>query len=139
MGKPLEPKKATAANKVQFCAQSLAEKKAQDLVILDVRKLSSFADYFIICSGSSRRQVVALAQHLEETLARRGIKPLGIEGLAEGQWVLLDYNEIIVHIFYQPVREFYDLEGLWADAPRQLLEPTTDLTSETPAVQEYRA
>jgi len=139
MIKPLEPKKATAANKVQSCAQILSEKKAQDVVILDVRTLSSFADYFIICSGGSRRQVVALAQHLEEALGRGGIKPLGIEGLAEGQWVLLDYNEIIVHIFYQPVREFYDLEGLWADAPRQLLEPTTDLTSEGSAVREYRA
>ncbi|MBW1918541.1 MAG: ribosome silencing factor [Deltaproteobacteria bacterium] len=137
MGKPLKGIKATAGNKVQFCAQSLVEKKAQDLVILDVRSLSSFTDYFIICSGNSRRQVVALAQHLEEALRRLGEKPLGIEGLEEGQWVLLDYNDVIIHIFSQPMREFYDLENLWAEAPRQFLE--TGLTSETQSVGDYRA
>lgn len=106
------------------------EKKALDLVILEVKSLTSFADYFIICSGQSRRQVLALAQHLEEAMAKRGVKPLGIEGREEGQWVLLDFNDVIVHIFYQPVREFYDLEGLWGEAPRQLVEPTTGLAAD---------
>ncbi|MFP3868771.1 MAG: ribosome silencing factor [Desulfobacteraceae bacterium] len=139
MRKTLKERKLTAANKVQFCAQRLMEKKAQDLVILDVRSISSFTDFFIICSGDSRRQVVALAQHLEEVLGRQGEKPLGIEGRDEGQWVLLDYNDVVVHIFSQPMREFYDLENLWADAPRQPLEPDSPLTSEAQSVKEVRA
>lgn len=115
------------------------EKKALEPVILDVRTLSSFADYFIICSGRSRRQVLALAQHLEEALGKQGVKPLGIEGREEGQWVLLDCNDVIVHIFYQPVREFYDLEGLWAEAPQLFLEFPAELPLEDFSTREHRA
>ncbi len=85
----------------------------------------SFADYFLITSGGSRRQVLALAQHLQENLAKAGFKPLGVEGVEEGLWVLLDYNTLVVHIFFQDLREFYDLEGLWAEAPRTSWEPPT--------------
>ena len=92
--------------------------KAIDLVILEVKNLSSFTDYFIICSGNSDRQVQAIAAHIEEKLGKEGLRPLSIEGKREGRWVLLDYGDVVIHVFYQPVREFYDLERLWSDAPR---------------------
>ncbi len=106
-----------------LCVRTLSAKKALDIVVLDVRTMSSFADYFIICSGSSHRQVAALAGHLEEALKRRGIRPLGIEGSQEARWVLVDCNDVIIHIFHQPWREFYDLEGLWLEAPRAYPTP----------------
>jgi ribosome-associated protein len=99
--------------------RTLLEKKALDVVVLDVRSMSSFADFFIICSGSSPRQVAALAGYLEEALKRHGVRPLGVEGSQEARWVLVDCNDVIVHIFSQPWREFYDLEGLWLEAPRE--------------------
>jgi len=87
-------------------------------VILEVKKLSSFTDYFVICSGHSDRQVQAIAGHIEERLKEGNFRPLSVEGKREGRWVLLDYGDVVIHVFYQPVREFYDLERLWADAPR---------------------
>ncbi|MGB9698171.1 MAG: ribosome silencing factor [Thermodesulfobacteriota bacterium] len=104
--------------KAFLCARAALDHKAIDLVILSIQNLSSFADYFVICSGNSDRQVQAIAAHIEEKLAKEGLYPLGIEGKREGRWILLDYGEVVVHVFYQPVREFYDLERLWADAPR---------------------
>ena len=83
-----------------------------------MESLSSFTDYFVICSGNSDRQVQAIASHIEDTLAGIGLFPLGIEGKREGRWVLLDYGEVVVHIFYHAAREFYDLERLWADAQK---------------------
>ena len=93
-------------------------KKAINLVALDVQHLTSFADVFIICSGRSSRQVNAIAEHIQVDLKKQNIKPLSVEGVGDGQWVLLDYGHVIIHIFYDPVREFYDLEGLWVDAER---------------------
>ena len=90
--------------------------KAIDLVVLDISKLTSIADSFIICSGRSSRQVAAIAEFICIELKKQGIKPLSIEGMQEGHWVILDYGRVIIHIFHQPVREFYDLEGLWSDA-----------------------
>ena len=101
--------------------QAALGKKAIDLVALDVRKLSSIADVFIICSGRSNRQVVAIAEHIQVELKKHGITPLSVEGKRQGHWVLLDYGHVIIHIFYEPVRAFYDLEGLWIDAKR--IEP----------------
>ncbi len=89
-----------------------------NLVALDVHQLTSFADVFIICSGRSSRQVNAIAEHIKVDLKKRKIRPLSVEGVKDGQWVLLDYGHVIIHIFYDPVREFYDLEGLWVDAER---------------------
>ena len=74
-----------------------------------MKGLCSFADYFLICSGTSGRHVLALAEHLQEALGRAGVKPLGVEGLQEGLWVLMDYNDVVIHIFSQPLREFYNL------------------------------
>lgn len=110
--------------KAFLCAQAALDKKAVDLVVLDVAGLTSIADYLLICTGRSDRQVQAIAQSVDETLRRHGHRPGAIEGMTRGQWVLMDYNDVIVHVFYRPVREFYDLERLWEHAPRvQLPEP----------------
>ena len=107
------------------------EKKAYDLVLMEVRGITSIADYFIICSGRSDRQVQSIAQGIGENLGAMGTRPLAVEGMSRGQWVLMDFADVIVHIFYQPVREFYDLEGLWGHAPRvELPEPYSTLVSQ---------
>ncbi len=93
-------------------------KKAFGLVVLDVKELTSIADAFIICSGRSNRQVTAISEHILRDLKKKGIRPLNVEGLKEGHWVLLDYGDVVVHVFYESVRSFYDLEGLWIDAKR---------------------
>jgi ribosome-associated protein len=80
------------------------EKKAYDLVVLDVRERTSLADYFVICTGRSDTQVQAIAQSIAENLGKMGLRPLSIEGYAAGHWVLVDYGDVIVHVFYEPVR-----------------------------------
>ena len=103
---------------VLLCVNASLKKKAKNLIILNVKEYSSFADYFIICSGTSDRQVQAITASIQENLKEYGIMPLGIEGEKLGRWVLMDYEDVIIHIFYEPVREFYDIERLWSDAPR---------------------
>ena len=98
--------------------KAASEMKAKDLVVLDVADLTSIADAFIICSGQSNRQVNAIADSIVVSLKKQNIKPLSVEGTGEGHWVLLDYGHVIIHVFYEPVREFFDLEGLWVDAKR---------------------
>ncbi len=98
--------------------QAIKGKKVLDLVILDVRGLTSVADVFMICSGRSNRQVAAIADHIHQILKQHKIYPLSIEGKKEGHWVLLDYDHIVIHVFYEPQRQFYNLEGLWSDAKR---------------------
>jgi len=93
-------------------------RKAVNVVALDVRELTSIADVFIICSGRSNRQVSAIADHIVRELRKQKIKPLSVEGNSEGQWVLIDYGYVIIHVFFESVRQFYDLEGLWSDARR---------------------
>jgi ribosome-associated protein len=111
-------KDINSKEKFLLCVNAALTKKAQDLILLDMRKISSFADYFIICSAQSSKHVQGIVSFIEESLAKKGIYPLGIEGFIQGRWILMDYSEIIIHVFYQPVREFYDLEGLWSDAKR---------------------
>ncbi len=101
-----------------LCLEAAIEKKAQDPVLLELKGISSFTDYFLLCSGRSDRQVQAIAQGIEEALKKKGFRPLGQEGTAEGRWILLDYEDVVVHVFLDPVRKFYDLEGLWLDAQR---------------------
>jgi ribosome-associated protein len=100
----------------RLCAKVAVAHKAEEPVILNVAEMASFTDYFVILSGRSTRHVQAVAEHIEEALHEHDLKLMGAEGLAEGQWVLLDAGDVIVHIFYQPVRAFYDLEGLWSEA-----------------------
>lgn len=90
--------------------------KALEVVLMELGRHSSFADYFVICSGKSSRQVQGIADNLETSLKERGIRPLGVEGRGEGHWILMDYGDVIVHIFYEPVRTLYDLESLWSEA-----------------------
>lgn len=101
-----------------ICVKIASDGKGEDIVVLDVRKISSFTDYFVILSGRSTRHVQALAENLENELRSKRINTSRAEGLAEGKWVLLDFDDVIVHIFYHEQRDFYDLEGLWHDAPR---------------------
>ena len=98
-------------------------RKAIQVVILDVHELTSVADVFIICSGRSNRQVTAMADFIQQDLKKNGKKPLNVEGIKEGHWVLMDYGDVIIHIFYESLRKFYDLEGLWIDARRLSAEP----------------
>lgn len=101
-----------------LCLKVAIEKKAQDPVLLELKGIASFTDYFLLCTGKSDRQVQAIAQAIEEALKKQGIRPLGQEGMREGKWILMDYEDVVVHIFLEPMRRFYDLEGLWIDAPR---------------------
>ena len=94
------------------------EKKAIDVAVLDLRKASAFTDFFVICTGTNVRQVQAIAESVEESLAKKGTRPALVEGLGRAEWVLIDYFDFIVHIFTPATREFYGLERLWGDAER---------------------
>jgi ribosome-associated protein len=108
----------TLAEKTQLCALAADSRKAEDIVVLDVQQLSSVADYFLICSGTSDRQVRAIADAIADELAQHGEKPLAMEGYQKGTWVLIDCADLIVHVFDDDTRRFYDLERLWYRAPR---------------------
>lgn len=108
------------------CARAALEKKAADVAMLDVRDLTSLADWFVIASGRSDTQVRAIAEAVEEACRQLGRRPLAVEGLRHGQWVLLDYGDVVVHVFYSPLREFYDLERLWSRAPRLAVTEITE-------------
>lgn len=120
MKKPAADPRETAL----LCVRYALDKKAYDLLLLDVSAQTSLADYFLICTGRSDTQVQAIAQSIQENLAQLGRRPRTVEGLSGGQWALLDYGDVVVHIFLESVRAFYDLERLWARAAVvQLPEP----------------
>lgn len=104
------------ANKI---AASAADKKALDVLLLDMKKVSPITDYFVICSARNKTLVQAIADNIEDKLAEDGSLPLHKEGYAEGKWVLLDYGDCVAHVFLEEEREFYNLEQLWADAPSE--------------------
>ena len=108
----------TLAEKTHLCVMAADSKKAEDIVVLEVGPLSSVADHFLICSGSSDRQVRAIADAIEEELTQNGEKPLAVEGYQKGTWVLIDSADLIVHVFDDETRRFYDLERLWYRAAR---------------------
>jgi ribosome-associated protein len=113
-----------------LCINASLKRKAKNLTVLNLKELSSFADYFIICSGTSDRQVQSIAASIHENLKECGIVPLGIEGESLGKWVLMDYEDVIIHVFYEPIREFYDIERLWPDAPRMDVgDDVTEMTA----------
>lgn len=103
---------------VRLAAHAASDKKASDLVMLDLRKIASFTEYFLICTGTSTRQVQAISDAIEEELRKNSKRPLHIEGRSGAEWVLLDYGDFIVHVFTSASRKFYDLERLWRDAGR---------------------
>jgi ribosome-associated protein len=121
----IKKKEASSRQRALLCINASLEKKAKDLIILKVKELSAFADYFIIASGTSDRQVRAIATAIQENLKKAEILPLGIEGEAAGQWILMDYNDVIIHIFLDTVRTFYDLERLWSEAPQMAVPDET--------------
>lgn len=106
----------------EICAQVALDAKGEDVVILDVTGLASFTDYFIVMSGRSTRHVQGLAEAIEGEMRSKRVKTSNAEGIQEGMWVLLDFDDVVVHIFYHEQRDFYDLEGLWHDAVRIELE-----------------
>jgi ribosome-associated protein len=101
-------------------ADILAETPASDTVVLDIRGLSTFADFFVICSGENERQLRAISERLQEELREDDIRPRRTEGTPRSGWIVLDYNDAIVHVFDQELRDFYKMERLWAEAPRLL-------------------
>lgn len=111
-----------SADLAKAAATVALDTKAEDLVILDVHGLCSFTDYFILMNGRSTRHVQGLAESIEGELRSKRVKASHAEGLQEGNWVLLDFGDIVVHIFYHEQRSFYNLEGLWHDAPRVEVE-----------------
>lgn len=106
------------ASLVQVAARAAADKKATDIVALDVASTLVVTDYFVIATGANDRQVHAIAEGIEDALREAGVKPIGREGEAELRWVLLDFGDLVVHVFQPAEREFYRLDRLWADAPR---------------------
>ncbi len=112
--------------------KAILGKKALNIVALDVADMTSYADVFIFCSGRSNRQVTAIADNIKTDLKRHKIKPVSVEGTKDGHWILMDYGHVIIHVFYEPVREFYDLEGLWVDAKR-IMTPSLEKHLESEA------
>jgi ribosome-associated protein len=103
---------------VARAAELALERKGYDVIVLDLRGISSATDFFVLASGRSDVQVKAIAEHISEELRREGTRPSHVEGLQGGRWVLLDYIDFVVHVFHPQAREFYQLENLWGDAPR---------------------
>lgn len=107
-----------------LCAAQALDKKAFNVRVLDVRRISSLTDFLVLASGSSDRQVQAVAEAVHLGLKHEyHTRPLGIEGMKEGRWALIDYGDVMVHVFQEPVRQFYDLDGLWRDATEVPLPP----------------
>ena len=101
--------------KVEFICKLLDDKKAKDIVMVNLENLTVIADYFIICSARSNTQVKALSDIVEEGMSKAGMEPLRAEGKQEGRWAVLDYGDVIVHIFYEETRKLYSLETLWSN------------------------
>ena len=120
--------------------EAILGKKAFNVVALEVAELTSYADVFIFCSGRSNRQVSAIADNIQASLKKKHkIKPISVEGTKDGHWVLMDYGHVLIHIFYESLRNFYDLEGLWVDAKRiktKTLEKITQTEPDAESVDE---
>ena len=113
-------RKVSPKKKVELIAKAALAKKAKDVISLDLRKLSSACDYFIVTNGDSTTQIASIADNIEKELSGHRCRLWHREGRAEALWILLDYGDIIVHIFYKDTRGFYNLEKLWYDAPRKI-------------------
>jgi ribosome-associated protein len=112
-----EPAEEEALATARRAVELASDKKASDIVLLEVRELTTLADYFVICSGQSERQLGAIVDGVIDGLREAGTRPIGREGAANAHWLLLDFGSVIVHVMAPPEREFYQLERLWADAP----------------------
>lgn len=120
-------KKNESAQRLLLCINAVLQKKAKKIIVLNVKEISSFTDYMLICSGATDRQVQAISGAIQEFLKKAGILPLGVEGEANAEWVLLDYDDVVISVFQESARDFYGLEDLW-DAPRmEIDENATDI------------
>jgi ribosome-associated protein len=117
----LPAKKNVTRERLILCINATLQKKAKDIVVLNIKEISAFTDYMIICSGTSEREVQAIAQAIQLFLKKAEIRPLGVEGQTSEQWILLDYDDVVISVFYEPVRTFYNIENLW-DAPRMTVD-----------------
>lgn len=124
----------TSRAKAEILLRAALSKKAVKPVLIRLQELTTLADYFLIVSGRSGKQVKAVADAVLAEAKKHNLERLSVEGVTQGHWALLDYGDVIVHIFHTPIREFYDLEGLWAEAPREAL--TGDLAREIEAAEE---
>lgn len=116
-GHPVAGAGVAGRDALQLVAAALMDRKALDPIVLDLRGLTAAADYFVIVSGTSDAHVRGMAEHLMTALEPRGLMPHHVEGMTQGRWVLLDYVDFVVHVFHPELREFYQLERLWGDAP----------------------
>lgn len=119
------PKIRTAEDtgtRVRSAVAAAEDRKAVDVKVLHLGKVSDFTEYFLIASGTNERQVQAVADAVEERLRAEGVRPLHVEGYNRGQWILLDYGDLVVHVFLEEPRRFYALERLWGDAPEVTAE-----------------
>ena len=116
----------TSREKALIAAKAAAEKKAGELVVLEVAELIGITDYFVICSGSNERQVATIIDEVTKELKGHGVKPYRIEGHRDRRWALIDYLDLVVHVFHEEERDFYGLERLWQDAPRLVLEEDSE-------------
>jgi ribosome-associated protein len=111
------PQSADTLERVREAVSAAEDRKALDLKVLQLEKVTDFADYFLICSGTSERQVQAIADAVQEKLREHRVRPLHVEGYNRAQWVLIDYGDLVVHVFQEEPRRYYALERLWGDAP----------------------
>jgi ribosome-associated protein len=112
------PQKSELPKDIAHGMAAALDKKAVDLVVLDLRKSHAFTDFFVICTGSNTRQVQAIADAIQSALSKKGVKPALVEGETRAEWILIDYFDFIFHVFTPTTREFYGLERLWGDAER---------------------
>ena len=119
---PAGPQRLKAPDDLARAAELLAERKAQDLLLLDLRGLSNATDYFLLATGTSDLHARSIAEHVIDELKKQGVRPDHVEGLRGGRWVLIDYIDFVVHVFHPSARDFYQLERLWGDAPAHALE-----------------
>lgn len=116
-------KKNESARRLLLCINAVLQKKAKNIVALNVKDISSFTDYMLICSGATDRQVQAIASAIQMYLKKEKILPMGVEGEAHAEWILLDYDDVVISVFQESARSFYALEDLW-DAPRMDIDET---------------
>ena len=118
---PVVPSTLNAPRDLVRAADLVAERKARDLLLLDLRGLSNATDYFLVASGTSDLHARSIAEHVIDELKKENVRPSHVEGLRSGRWVLIDYIDFVVHVFHPAAREFYQLERLWGDAPAHAL------------------
>ena len=114
---PSETPIQSTKDKALACVRAALDKKAEHLKALDVSELSGFTDFFVICNGSSDRQVQAIADSIKSAMIAADQDVLSVEGYSDGRWILMDLGDVVIHIFLDALRDYYDLESLWADAP----------------------